>query len=169
MQKQLARIMRNIRPFWWWRASTLALEVFSAWLAWCWTVLLFIMLGNDDDAHLHAFFGEMETMFPLEVWLTLFAGAGTIQTVAMCGNVFGLRYPALMVSLLLWSFVASLAVFTNGVDITNVPYALLTVLNAWAMLRGPSDKSEVDSNERGAGAPHQLGDANGAYDPDRTH
>lgn len=164
MQTRISNTMRSFRPFWWWRASTLALEVFSAWLAWSWAILLIVMLKR-GDAHFNLFIGEIGALLPLKVWVIIFLTTGIAQSVAMCGNIFGLRYPSLTVSFLVWSFIAFLSVFTNGADITNVPYVLLALLNAWAMLRGPSDRSEVNLNERGAGAPHELGNESRTYSP----
>jgi len=164
MRTKISDLMRSIRPFWWWRASTIALEVFSAWLAWTWAILLMIMLKR-GDAHFHSFIGEMGLLLPLPFWAAIFLVTGLVQSVAMCGNFFGLRYPALTAGLFIWSFVAFLSVFTNGADITNMPYVLMALLNAWAMLRGPSDKSEVNLNERRAGAPYELGNASRTDSP----
>lgn len=128
--------MFRLRPFWWWSADTRGAEVLSAVTAWSWGILLLLPARTFD---LSPSYEIMAALLPEPCWGGIALAVGALQSLAMCGNVRLLRYPAALLSMILWTTAAAMFLVANPGTHAPVVYGILAAFQAWVIIRGPQE------------------------------
>lgn len=121
---------------WWKYADTRLLEVFSALYALYWGVVLamYPFWGLSSPPAL-----SLEALAPHFQWSLLFLFVWIIQSSAMCGNIWLLRYPAALLSMSIWLFVAITYMINSPLSPQIGSHLLLGLGMMWVVVRGPTD------------------------------
>jgi len=131
--------MMALRPFWWWRADTRGAEVTSAVLAWAWGLML--LAPHDTFADVPGY-RLMAAFAPEWAWGLFYLAVGGLQSLAMCGNVNKLRFPAAIVALVGWTAAACTFLVVNPYTHAPIVYGVLAAMQLWVIVRGPQDHGE---------------------------
>jgi hypothetical protein len=122
------------QPFWWWKADTRGAEVISAVLAWMWGLIL---LHPYETFRYLPNYRLMSEIAPEWVWGAGYLLVGALQSMAMCGNVHYFRYPAAVLSMLMWLAACYFFAMTQPVSHAPFIYGVLAFSQFWVILRGP--------------------------------
>lgn len=130
-------------PFSWMKADTRIAEVISALIALSWAVILLL---PGDTMHSAPGLKIMAEFGNDYVWAAIFGLVWGVQSLAMCGNIGLFRYPGALLSLMLWTFLASTILFSNPLSPGWLSYSVLALSMAWTLISGPTidDSNHVD-------------------------
>lgn len=129
----------RFNPLWWLDADTRAIEAFSAISALAFAVIL-LLPGNIFEAK--SGYRVMAALLPDERgWAVIFLLQWMLQSLAMCGNVWVLRYPSAALGCLLWLFVGLCFWLVSAEALAPYIFWLIALFMAWVCLKGPTDGS----------------------------
>lgn len=123
-------------PLWWLNADTRAVEAMSAMMFL--TFGVGFLLPGDLFARYSAY-GAMAAIMSETKWGCLFVAQWALQSLAMCGNVWMLRYPSAALGMMLWVFLAVLFFIAAPTGLAPYPSAWLALFMAWVLWKGPTD------------------------------
>lgn len=125
----------TLRPLWWWNADSRIIEAFSGMLAWYWGILLLLPFDTFGAGRSYIVMQQIATE---EAWGVFYCIIGLIQSIAMCGNVYYLRFPASLLAVIGWSAASMMVGLANPVGHGLAIYGLLALANGWVIIRGPT-------------------------------
>jgi len=70
-------------------------------------------------------------------WAAIFGVAALLQSLAMCGGFWLLRYPGAAVAMGVWVFMAVMASLTVPYGSSGGVYFVHALVMAWVLIRGP--------------------------------
>ena len=129
------RVFR-FNPLWWIDADTRAVEAFSALVFLTFAVLL---LWPGDTLPNFVAYRIMSSLLPETVWGGIFLGQWALQSLAMCGNVRLLRFPAALCGFLLWAFIAAAYLLSSTAGLGGYLFGWIAIFMAWVVWKGPTD------------------------------
>jgi len=125
----------TLRPFWWWHSDTRIAEVTSAFILWYW---FFLLALYGQETLLLPPYRIMWAVLPnYYIWAAIFGIAALLQSLAMCGGYWLLRYPAAAVSMGIWVFMSVMTLLTIPVGASGGIYFVHALVMAWVLIRGP--------------------------------
>ena len=128
----------RFNPLWWITADTRSAEAYSA--------LMFLVFGVGFLVHgslfdRYAVYRSLGAIMPEQGWGCLFLAQWAMQSLAMCGNVWMLRYPSALLAFVLWSGLGCLFLIGAPTSLSPYPSLLLALFMAWVVWKGPTDGS----------------------------
>lgn len=126
----------RFNPFWWLNADTRAIEAYSA--------IVFLIFGvgflaPGDLFAKYPVYRSLGVVMSEEKWGALFVAQWALQSLAMCGNVWALRYPSALLAFLLWIGIGVLFFIGAPTSLSPYPSLLLAVFMGWVVRKGPTD------------------------------
>lgn len=130
----MVSIFKYIKPFWWWGADTRIGEVVSALGLWVWSITLL----HPNDMFSQAWFKYFAAIMS-DTSLGIVLGlAAILQSIAMCGNVYLFRLPSALCSMIAYMFMSAVLFQTSYYSPGTYIYALLAMVNMYAIIQGPT-------------------------------
>lgn len=123
-----------MRPLWWWRRDTEAVEVMSALCAGYWAFMLALptdYFASQPNGPLSMY---LAVIMPEWAWACAFGVVWLFQSMAMCGNITAFRAPAAVLALVFWGMIAGFLFMGNPQAPAVGVYGLLSLSNAWVLI-----------------------------------
>lgn len=132
----LEKPLISFDPLWWTNADTRMIEAFSALVFLTFGLILF---WPGDTLTGFGAYRVMREVAREDVWTGIFLFQWLLQSVAMCGKVRLLRFPAALGAFAIWLFVGTCYVASSPGGLGGYVFLWLAAFMLLVMWKGPTD------------------------------